>query len=1704
MALVMVLPRNLPAQVVFQGSETIANTTTANSQQNPASAVDSAGHIFLVWESYAQDADDYGIYASVFNSDGTTLVSEFRVNSTTANGQRYPSVAADASGNFVVTWMSESQDGDGWGVYMRKYGISGTAISSEQLVNDSTSGDQKFPQVAMTASGDFVVTWMSDESGDNDVKAKNYDNTASVVAGEYLVNTYTTSYQGYPRVALRTDGYGMIVWQSLDQDGSGQGVYGQRISPSGGLIGSEFSLHTYTSGNQQEPDVAMNSQGETVVVWSSYGQDGNREGIYLRKYDSTGTALSTPSRVNSTTSGVQSHAVVSITDSSNYAVLWNSYGLDGSYDGVYMQAYSANDATFGSEALVNTRTTDFQQFADVAFTPSGFTFVAVWQDGLRNDTATHDGDDYGIYFQRLSVEDTTPPTAVCKDADVYLSTSGTGTLSVNSVNNGSSDNSGSVSLSVSPSSFICSDVGSQTVTLTVSDAAGNSSTCTATVTVYDNRVPTANCQNITVYLDGTGNATITGNDIDNGSTDNCTLASLTASVTAFTCNEVGANSVTLTATDSSGNSGTCTSTVTVLDTVTPTAACQNITVYLDGTGNTTFSASDLDNGSSDNCGSPTLTASATSFTCNEVGANSVTLTATDGSGNSNSCTSIVTVTDSTAPTAVCQNITLYLDGSGNATLTTNDLDGGSTDNCSITSASASISSFTCNDIGSVSVALTVTDPSGNATSCTSVVTVTDSMAPSAVCQSLTVYLDGLGSATITANDMDNGSSDNCSSITLTASTTSFSCNEIGANTVTLTVTDGSGNTHSCTSTVTILDSIAPTAACQNITVYLDGTGSATITANDIDNGSSDNCGSPTLSASATSFTCNEVGTNTVTLTATDGSGNTSSCSGTITILDSIAPTAVCQNITLYLDGSGNATLTTNDLDGGSTDNCSPITYVASATSFTCNDIGTNSVTLTATDPSGNSASCAAVVTVTDTVSPSAICNNATVQLDSTGNGVMGASVIGASSTDNCGILSVTVSQGTFNCGDIGMVSVTLTVTDSSGNASSCVATLTVQDITAPVVVCNNATVTLDSTGNGVIGASVIGLGTADACTTFTSTLSQSAFTCNDIGANTVTFTATDVFGNAASCTATVTVQDSIAPTAVCANPTLYLDGSGNATLSTNDLNGGSTDNCTIATVTTSNSTFNCNNIGTNPVTLTVTDGSGNASTCTGTVTILDTLAPTATCQNITVYLDGNGQATITANDVDGGSTDNCAGTVLSATPTLFDCNTLGANSVTLTATDGTGNSTSCTATVTAMDTLAPTIACQNITVYLDSLGAASITGNDIDGGTTDNCSVGSLSASTTTFSCNDVGTASVVLTATDVNGNSSTCTSTVTVIDSIAPVVACQALTLYLDGSGDALLNAGDLDNGSTDACSPLVYSASANGFGCGDIGTQTVVLTVSDPSGNAGTCTTTIVVLDSTAPAVVCNAVDVYLDANGQASLSASQVGAGTTDNCAFTESIDLTSFTCSDLGPLTVNYTATDSSGNTATCSATITVIDSLAPELVCLNDTVYLDSTGNGSTTLNQILGSQSDNCGIASTSASQLSFTTSDIGANAVTVSAVDSSGNVGTCVSTVTVIDTFATAIDPGFLAGDGLIWQAWPNPAMDQVNVEIACGSCIANGEYVLELTEMSGKVLVRQKVILNGNTAQITLDLRPYASGVMALTLKNASGSQTKRIVKM
>jgi Ca2+-binding RTX toxin-like protein len=522
------------AQLSLGASEFQVNTYTTWAQDNSAIKALADGGYVVSWSSYGQDGSDSGIYAQRYDVNGAAAGSEFRVNTNTTSIQSESTVTALADGGFVMCWQSYGQDGSYFGIYAQRYNANGAAAGTEFRVNTNTASTQFGPAIAALANGGFVVSWSTDgQDGDAyGIYAQRYDASGVAAGTEFRANSYTTSSQTNSAIAALADGGFVVSWHSLGQDGDSYGIYAQRYLASGANIDAEFRVNTYTAGLQLEPCIAALAGGGFVISWQSDGQDGDGFGIYAQRYDADGVAQGAEFRVNTYRAYAQTSPAIAALADGGFVVAWQSYAQDGAdyLNGIYAQRYDANGVAVGTEFLVNTYTTSNQIDPAIAALNDGG-FVVSWT------TDGQDGLDFGIYAQRydaagnpvgLKLSGTAAADAINLDAGQLMTVDGAGG---NDTLNGSAGN--DVLLGGAGNDSLNGNAGSDTLDggagadkmaggagddVYAVDSAADILTETAgagtdTVNASVTWVLAANFENLT--LTGLGNVNATGNAVGN-------------------------------------------------------------------------------------------------------------------------------------------------------------------------------------------------------------------------------------------------------------------------------------------------------------------------------------------------------------------------------------------------------------------------------------------------------------------------------------------------------------------------------------------------------------------------------------------------------------------------------------------------------------------------------------------------------------------------------------------------------------------------------------------------------------------------------------------------------------------------------------------------------------------------------------------------------------------------------------------------------------------------------------------------------------------------------------------------------------------------------------------------------------------------------------------------------------------------------------
>lgn len=291
------------------------STATNVNQMDAATATLTNGNVVVIWASYNQATANsmQDVYAQILTPAGTKYGSETLLNQNTVYNQRAAAIAPLSDGRYVVVWISEQQRFENSvDVYGRIFNALGTPATAEFLINSGTNVCAN-PTVAASADGGFAVAWTEinlDIPADRwDVWARPFSSTA-IGGTTRRVNTYTVGDQVGPKLSSLGTDY-CVVWTSVGQDGSREGVYAQYLRGDGAAVGDELRVNTSTVSQQMYPAVASDGVSRFMAVWSGYVGGSASLDLFAQRYVNTNQPLNAPGA-----------PIVSVLDSTRLALTW--------------------------------------------------------------------------------------------------------------------------------------------------------------------------------------------------------------------------------------------------------------------------------------------------------------------------------------------------------------------------------------------------------------------------------------------------------------------------------------------------------------------------------------------------------------------------------------------------------------------------------------------------------------------------------------------------------------------------------------------------------------------------------------------------------------------------------------------------------------------------------------------------------------------------------------------------------------------------------------------------------------------------------------------------------------------------------------------------------------------------------------------------------------------------------------------------------------------------------------------------------------------------------------------------------------------------------------------------------------------------------------------------------------------------------------
>jgi Ca2+-binding RTX toxin-like protein len=392
------------------------NTTVADAQFSPAVAALSGGGYVIVWEDFSAGR----IFAQRFSAAGAKVGNEIQLDSTQGGSPLWVSVAATAADGFVIAFQAGSFAQAE--IFARRYDSVNNPVGGLFAVNTTSPNEQFNPHITALDGGNLLFTWDT-QAFDvfQEVRGRIFTSDGQALGQDFVVAPVSaTDQHGLSAITSLAGGGFVVTWQRAANSGTNFEIVGQRFTSGGAAVGGQFTANTQTTNNQYGNDVARLSDGGFVVSWTDPVPSNGGGRIVARHYDVSGNAIGGEIVIDSKASGAYGRTTVTATANGGYVVSWTEDDGTAAQNNVLARQIAANDLPVGPTFEMSFNSPfGANNFSDGAVTLSNGNIVFTW-DGPSTNTSQD------IYTRQYSF--TTASTTPTEGDDLLSDTAGNDTI----------------------------------------------------------------------------------------------------------------------------------------------------------------------------------------------------------------------------------------------------------------------------------------------------------------------------------------------------------------------------------------------------------------------------------------------------------------------------------------------------------------------------------------------------------------------------------------------------------------------------------------------------------------------------------------------------------------------------------------------------------------------------------------------------------------------------------------------------------------------------------------------------------------------------------------------------------------------------------------------------------------------------------------------------------------------------------------------------------------------------------------------------------------------------------------------------------------------------------------------------------------------------------------------------------------------------
>ncbi len=310
-------------------TEAQANSWTKNRQWKVSLDASADGNLLVAWGSRRQEAGTFGVFAQLFDPMGRRLGTEIHVNEFLPSAQTRPDVAFAPTGEAWIVWESFGQDGQGAGVFGRRFGPTKDGqfgpISGELVIAESTLGQQDAPAVVTDAAGRALVTWTSTHLGRPVAMGRLFDASGQPAGGEFRLSDQSEGRESMASAAATPQGF-VTTWASADANGFPQGIHARLVGPTGPGKAAIVTVAAQAGQWHIEPSISSAADGRIVIAWMADTSQSGAYQVLARQFGSSLEPVGDVLTVATASEGYKSGASVAMASDGRFVVSFNEYG----------------------------------------------------------------------------------------------------------------------------------------------------------------------------------------------------------------------------------------------------------------------------------------------------------------------------------------------------------------------------------------------------------------------------------------------------------------------------------------------------------------------------------------------------------------------------------------------------------------------------------------------------------------------------------------------------------------------------------------------------------------------------------------------------------------------------------------------------------------------------------------------------------------------------------------------------------------------------------------------------------------------------------------------------------------------------------------------------------------------------------------------------------------------------------------------------------------------------------------------------------------------------------------------------------------------------------------------------------------------------------------------------------------------------------